>query len=184
MSIPSVEQLTNPEYVNGLTGLALDEVRKRRSLCQSAEEVLSFRRRMVQGRLDIVQAELYRRAGNGTAEDVASLVASLPEILVERGDRHLGPGRLTSLGDDSANLGEDYETFEGTLDRVFDGAKLATLAEIDENQLRNVAEQLDELERSISGERHALHKHIDKFQEEIVRRYKAGEASVEGLLNS
>jgi hypothetical protein len=178
----SIEQLIDPAFVQDLPALPLDEVRARRGRCQDAEEALSLRRRLVQGRLDIVQAELYRRTGGGSDDQVKTLVEQLPSILVEHGDRHLGPGRLTSVDTSVSNLGSNFDAFEADLDRIVDGARLSSLKGEDETQLRDIADRLDVFERMISGQRHALHRHIDLFQEEIVRRYKTGEASVDGLL--
>jgi hypothetical protein len=182
MSSSSIEQLTNPDFVKDLTALPLAEIRSRRTRCQDAEELLSLQRRLVQGRLDIVQAELYRRAGGANESDVAGLVESLPNILVERGDRHLGPGRLTSLDSDSQELGVDFETFSTSLDKIVDGVRLSDLGKEDEATLRSIADQLDGMEREVSSSRHKLHGHIDRLQEEVVRRYKSGDASVDSLL--
>ena len=41
---------------------------------------------------------------------------------------------------------------------------------------------MTDLERHVSGQRRALHERIDALQEELVRRYKTGEASVDSLL--
>ena len=182
MSTP-IEELVDPEFVGDLQSLSLDEIRLRRGKCQDAEEALSFQRRMVQGRLDIVQADLYRRTGSGHM-DVADLVQSLPDILVEHGDRHLGPGRLTSVDTNKTQFGDDFEDFSRRLDEIVSGARLSELAEEDEATVRSMADDLDQLERAISKNRHKLHAHIDLFQAEIVRRYKSGEESVEGLLGS
>lgn len=182
MSTPGTEELTNPEFIQNLANLPIEEVRRRRGLCQDAEEALSLRRRLVQGRLDIVQAELYRRAGGGSAADVSKLVEALPNILVEHGDRHLGPGRLTSLGHETTDLGPDFDVFLSELDKIVDGAKLSDLSGESDADVKSIADQLDEKERGISQQRHQLHRHIDAFQEEIVRRYKSGEASVDTLL--
>jgi hypothetical protein len=182
MSTTSIEQLTNPDFVKDLTALPLTEIRNRRTQCQDAEETLSLQRRLVQGRLDIVQAELYRRAGGGDEADVATLVESLPDILVERGDRHLGPGRLTSLENDAQELGADFEAFSASLDSIVDGARLSNLGKEEEPELRSIADQLDAIERAVSENRHKLHSHIDRLQEEVVRRYKSGDASVDSLL--
>ncbi len=184
MATASIEQLTDPSFVDDLASLSIEEIRRRRGLCQSAEEVLSFRRRLIQGRLDIVQSELYRRSGHGSVQDAAALVESLPDILVEHGDRHLGPGRLTSLDTNDVNLGDDFDAFETTLEAIVSSTKLADFTDESDASIREVADKLDQLEREMSGDRHKLHKHIDYFQEEIVRRYKTGEASVEGLLGN
>lgn len=182
MSSSSIEQLTDPDFVNDLAALPLAEIRSRRTRCQDAEELLSLERRLVQGRLDIIQAELLRRDGGGSESDVASLVESLPDILVERGDRHLGPGRLTSLEGENQELGADFEAFSSDLDKIVDGVRLSNLGKEDEASLRSIADRLDEVERQVSGNRHKLHGHIDRLQEEVVRRYKSGDASVDSLL--
>lgn len=179
---PPIEQLVDPEFVKDLQSLSLEELRQRRGQCQDAEEASSLQRRLVQGRLDIVQADLYRRAGGKPQEGDATLVDSLPGILVERGDRHLGPGRFTSLDAADSQMGEDFDQLLQLLDRIVDGARLSKLQDEDEATVRGMSEELDQIERSISQRRHQLHGHIDQFQAEIVRRYKSGEASVEGLL--
>jgi len=184
MSPHAIEQLISPDFVSNLTELNIDEVRRRRGLCQDAEEALSLQRRLIQGRLDIVQADLYRRAGGASAQPTEELIESLPDILVEHGDRHLGPGRLTSLDASGPMLDSDFDELVRKLDRIVDGARLSKLDSEDEKTVREMADELDQLERSVSENRHQLHRHIDKFQAEIVRRYKSGEASVEGLLES
>lgn len=182
MASLTVEQLVDPTFVEDRQSLNIAEVRRRRGACQDAEEALSLQRRLVQGRLDIVQSELYRRTGGEAVSQ--DLVKDLPDILVERGDRHLGPGRLTSVDKEGAELGAEFDELVAELDRIVDGARLSNLHDEDEGAVRDMAEALDELERAISAKRHRLHRHIDLFQEEIVRRYKTGEASVDSLLES
>lgn len=182
MSTSEIEQLTDPDFIQDLESLPLEELRSRRLRCQDAEEVLSLQRRLVQGRMDIVQAEILNRSGSTSDTDVASLVESLPDILVERGDRHLGPGRLTAFKGDQQDLGADFEAFSNELDGIVDGARLSNLKNEDEPTLRQIADELDSIERGVSEKRHKLHGHIDRLQEEVVRRYKSGAASVDSLL--
>jgi hypothetical protein len=182
MSISPIEQLISPSFVQNLSSLSLEEVRNRRTRCQDAEEALSLQRRLVQGRLDIVQAEVVRRAGGRDASDVASLVEALPDILVERGNRQLGPGRLTSFQESGEDLGADFEVFTARLDAVVDGSRLSNLGQEKDENLRSIADELDQIEKEISAKRNALHGHIDLLQEEVVQRYKSGAASVDSLL--
>ena len=73
-----------------------------RAECQEVETGLSFLRRVVQGRLDIVAAELARRRDGGEPADLAALVEQLPTILADhlrapgngRLPNTLGPGHL------------------------------------------------------------------------------------------
>jgi hypothetical protein len=164
------------DYLAGLSELDLDAVREKRAACQEVEVALSYLRRVAQGRLDIVLAELDRRAGGGPA-DLAALVERLPEILSER-VRAPGLGRLPTL------MAPDLEVLDvaAELDAVADPTRLADLADLDDAAVRTLAERLEQVEARLSADRRALHERIDRIQEEIVRRYKSGEASVEHLL--
>jgi hypothetical protein len=52
-----------------------------------------------------------------------------------------------------------------------------------EEGLDELLEKLSSLERSVSSERRALHDIQDRVQEELVRRYRSGEATVDALLH-
>jgi hypothetical protein len=180
MTKPSVEQLVDPAFVSDLQSLDLDEIRRRREFCQDAEDSLSLQRRVVQGRLDIVQAELDVRAGG---ERAADLVGSLPGILGEHSERTPGPGRLLStMPPDEA--GPDLDELTARLDAIVGGARLSELSGESDESLRSMVSELGTIEHDLSGKRHQLHSHIDAIQAEIIRRYKTGEASVDRLLES
>ena len=63
-----------------------------------------------------------------------------------------------------------------------DASRLAALPEMSEDEVRAMADALGELEQRTSQQRKQLFERIDLLQEEIVRRYKEGEASVDSLL--
>ena len=158
-----------------LSALSMEEVRAHRARANEAETNLSYLRRLVQGRLDIVHAELARRAEGGAA-DVSTLVDRLPEIL---GDRVHAPGngRLSDVAPPTLDAASQAE-----LDAVVDANRLALLPELTDDEVRDLAERLSALERRVSARRHELHERIDAYQAEIVRRYKTGEAGVDSLL--
>ncbi|MHB8670056.1 MAG: RsiG family protein [Acidimicrobiales bacterium] len=161
-----------------LSARPIEEIRELRAQCQRAEVRLSFLRRLIQGRLDIVASDLARRAEGGAAPDLAGLVKSLPGILADAARQPgSGPGRLpTYLA--PGDMGE----LTAELDAIVDPRTLATLADQDKNHVRNLAERLSSREREVSDERRRLHDHIDVLQAELTRRYKTGQASVETLL--
>ena len=151
-----------------------------RDECQRVEVVLSYARRLAQGRLDIAMAELRRRREGDSAADVAGLVAQLPEIL---GRHVLGPGsgRLpTYLAPAEEDLAATPEA--AAVDAVADPAALADLPERSDEEIHHLVDALSEVERDISYRRRALHGQIDALQAELVRRYKSGAANVESLL--
>jgi len=81
-----VDQLLEPAFADGLTTMDTGELRARRDQCQRAEVAVSYVRRVLQGELDLVQAELSARSA-GTRGDVGSLVKNLPAILADSGSR-------------------------------------------------------------------------------------------------
>ena len=162
---------------SALERLPMEEVRARRATANDEEAAMSYLRRMVQGRLDIVHADLIRRDAGGAPTDMASLVDRLPEILGDRVRTPRNGGRLTSV-----ELPSPSQEAQAELDAVVDAARLASLPDMGDAEVRDIAERLTELERSISARRAELHRRIDVLQAEIVRRYKTGEAGVDSLL--
>ena len=167
--------LLAPGYLDGLDTRPLPELRTMRADCQEVETGMSLLRRMVQGHLDIVGLELQRRAGGEDAGDRAELLARLPELLADR-TAAPGPGRLTPL---LAPESLDPE-LEGALDALVGDA--VDVSALDDAALRALADGLTELEGTVSGRRKALFERIDALQEEIARRYRSGDASVDTLL--
>ena len=171
-----LERILSLDPEGDLTGLPIEEIRALRAEGQELEVDQSYLRRLVQGRLDIVAAELRHRVEGGERADLAQLVSELPEIL---GDHVHAPGlgRLPTFmapSDPSALVAE--------VDEVVDVDRLCALPELSDDELRQLIDDLTELERAVSARRRALHERIDALQAELTRRYRTGEASVESLL--
>jgi hypothetical protein len=154
-------------------------VRKRRDESQEAADVLSYLRRLVQGRLDIVHADIERRAG-GEPGDLAALVERLEKGEIIADSTHAsGLGRLpATFGPADADGWISQE-----LDQIAGPDTLTALSDLDDEAVRALADQLVEMERKVSAQRSTLHDVANRLQEEIVRRYKSGEASVDSLLS-
>lgn len=152
------------------------ELRQLRNDLQAKETGLSYIRRLVQGRLDIVLDERHHRETGAATRDVAALVADLPKILSE----HVaGSGRGALPGIDVPG---DVDDVVAEVDHIIDAARLGEVTGLSDDDIGVAADALAELERRVSAHRRALHVSIDALQEEIVRRYKSGEASVDALL--
>ncbi len=164
-------------FVDGLKGAPMEELRRRRVVAEQVETGRSYLRRMVQGRLDIVLAEQQRRLAGETAGDTADLVDRLPSILGEHVHAP-GFGRLPSM----MAPGEIDPTLQSRLDGIVPAATLANLPVLDDAALAVIIDGLGDFERTISHERKTLHEVLDRLQEEIVRRYVDGEATVDQLL--
>lgn len=168
--------MTDPGYLEGLEGWTLQEVRSRRDEATETETGLSYVRRILQGRLDIVVAE-QRHREHGERADVSDLVDELPSILSDNVHAP-GLGRLPTL----IAPGEIDRDLERRLEAILPAAHLANLPDLSDDELRKAATDLTEFERSVSTQRRAVFDVLDRLQDEIVRRYRTGEATVDSLL--
>ena len=192
-----IDQLLDPELTSELGSVEVGELRRRRDACQRAEVALSYVRRVLQGELDIVAAELAAR-GRGVRGDTGRLIEDLPTILAGGASNTPAPGRahetrLTMAGGaegwteqtelDLDQLGGEVLSAElkddQTRKAVLPGANLGAFGD---EELRSLAELLLAAETSVSRRRRALHDQIDQLQTEIVDRYKLGTADPDSLL--
>lgn len=168
------ERIVDPKYSENLEALALDELRLRRKEAEKEEQELSYVRRLLQGRLDIVRAEMRRRAGEG-----GELLGALPTILANTQslpDARGAPGRFHS-GDDR----RDAENTGGT-DHVLSAASTANIATLDDGELQETLDDLLAQERTVSDGRSQVHRAIDRLSTELTHRYREGTAKVDDVL--
>jgi len=192
-----IDRLLEPDLTSELDSVEVGELRLRRDARQRAEVALSYVRRVLQGELDIVAAELSAR-GRGVRGDTGRLVEDLPTILAAGASSTPAPGRahethLTMAGGaggwteqtelDLEQLVVEVLTAElkgdKTRQAVLPGANLGAFGD---EELRSLAELLLSAETTVSGKRRELHDQIDKLQTAIVSRYKVGAADPDSLL--
>jgi anti-sigma-K factor RsiG len=169
----AVDVLLEPSFLDGVEHLSMADVRDLRHQAEQAEVNLSYTRRLLQGRLDIVRRELQRRAEH----DGRSLVDLLPEILSEkgRGPAH-GLGRHQTVQPTAPEQLEHWVT--GLAPRV----DLSNVQELPDDQLESAARALAEGERSLSERRRGVQQVMDALAGELARRYRDGLADVAQLL--
>ena len=174
----NLSRLLDPTYLDGVGDLSVDDIRRMRAECQEAEASLSYLRRLIQGRMDIVHAYIDRPAGSD-APDLSSVVDNLAGILA-------GPGRAGGPGRNPVLHTPDTDEMAGLtteLDDILGADEIGHLGQLDEGQLADLAGRLRDLENRVSAERRGLHERIDTLQAELVERHKSGRASVDGLLS-
>ncbi len=174
----SLERFLDPELLDGLTGWPLDRVRTLRDEGREVEGGLSYVRRMVQGRLDIVGAELKRRREGGDPGDLSDLIAQLPDLLADpQRSSDLAPRSPRSL-----DVGAVSDELAAQLDQIVDVDALSDLRSLDDEALAATVRRVVDFEHWVSERRLKVQAVFDALQAEIVRRYRDGEATVDGLL--
>jgi hypothetical protein len=153
------------------TTLSLADLRELRSQQQAAEDAISYVRRLVQARLDLVSAEQKRR-NNGNDRTVSD---DLPAIL----GRHLnsGPARPPRP---TVDLSDHPIAVE--LDELCSSLGAHHITELNDAELTALSDALQAFEQARSSERRELFGTIDALSAELVRRYRDGEAKVDDLL--
>jgi len=180
---PEIDVVTDPAFVADLGNRPMDELRACRSRSQELENSLSYVRRLIQGRFDIVGGELQRRREGGDAGDTSELIGRLPDILAEGSRTNGGPGSVRppqSMEPDLAVISQ----LEARLDKVIAADRLGSATDLGDEELIDALAGLKALEDEVSSHRKTLHGVIDAVQAEVMQRYSSGEATVDGLLNS
>lgn len=158
-----IDRILAPEYLEGLNGAGLDELRAMERETIEVETEISYVRRLAQGRIDILAAESDRRARGGALGD---LVAALPTILADDTGRS-GPAttRVQPVLAPSAGI-----QWNRGLERLITDGTLANLPHLSDAELQATIGQLRELERDVSERRRAVHAVLDALTHAIASR--------------
>ncbi|MFF4730376.1 AmfC protein [Streptomyces mirabilis] len=197
---PPVQRTDSPLHpdppAHDLTLLRLPELRILRRDAQRDEADLSYVRRLLQGRIDILRAELARRgglrapaasgsavvSGLGTspglraAAGTPSVVDRLPEILADAPARHRSSARHVTVG---TPYGEEYRRLAADM---LSEVELSDLEARTDDELGAGMGRLVRYEQQVSRRRQHLQRTADDCSAEIARRYRDGEAQVDDLL--
>lgn len=172
-----IDKVLAEDFTTGLDALPLADIRERRRDAEQEETDLSYLRRVLQGRLDILRAELARRAGEET-----DLVSALPRILAD----DPGPGQRgpRGLGRHIAAEPSRADAHRRHVEALIADVDLSNPQAHDDASLRAVLTRLEEEERRVSVQRRAVQGVMDALTAEITRRYRDGDADPSDLLPS
>ena len=168
-----IDRVLAEDYLSGLSSAPLEDVRALRTEAEQEEVDLSYIRRLIQGRLDVVRAELNRREGGG-----GGLVENLAEILA---DEPRSPAR--GLGRHSAVEPSRVDSHRRYVEKLVADVDMSDVAARTPDQLAHALRVLSEEEQELSGKRRDVQAVMDACSAEITRRYRDGEADVDALLS-
>jgi hypothetical protein len=169
-----IDRVLAENFLEGLADLPMDEVRTLRKEAEQEETDLSYIRRLLQGRLDILRAELGRRNGDSSA----TLVDSLPQILA---DEHASTAPR-GLGRHMAAEPSRADSHRRHVEALVADVDLSNPSAHDEASLRRAMDTLEREEHVVSEKRRSVQTVMDACTAEITRRYREGDADVSDLL--
>jgi len=168
-----IDRVLAEDYLSGLRDASMAEVRELRGEAEQEEVDLSYIRRMVQGRLDVIRAELNHREGSGSGsivDDLAGILADEP-----RGPAR-GLGRHVTVEPSRADSHRRY------VEALVADVDLSDVSARSADELAHAFRTLSEEEQTLSAKRRQVQAVMDACSAEITRRYRDGEADVDTLL--
>jgi hypothetical protein len=167
-----IDLVLEPEYLQGLDSIDLEELKVRRDTAEDVESQVSYYRRLLHGRMDLLDFEMRRRRG----EEQRTLIEALPQILASGliVGQEPSPRYIETMPPLPSTTGRRL------IDKIMDDGVLTQLPELSDEEVVEALERLGEVESHLSNQRKQLHTVIDAIQREIVARYRSqqGEAAV------
>ena len=160
--------VTNPD------AMTTTELRSARAELQMQEDVISFVRRMAQGRCDLARDEQRRRV-DGTPASGMSVIDIANVFGQEHGGGSSRPPRETNISADHPLVVE--------LEKLCETVGFGELRTLEDEALESAINQIEQFELTRSAERKNLFSKIDALTTELVKRYKDGGANVDSLLS-
>ncbi len=169
-----IDLVLEPDYLEDLGNVELDVLRQRRTTAEDVEAQVSYYRRLLHGRMDLLNFEVRRRSG----EEERTLLEALPEILAT--GMVLGPEPTLRHIETMPPI--PTTTGRRLIDKIMDDGVLTELSDLTDEEISEAIDRLREIEAQLSTQRKQLHDVIDVLQDEIVARYRSqhGEAQVTG----
>ena len=170
-----IDRVLAEDYLAGIGQVPLADVRSLRDEAEQEEVDLSYIRRLIQGRMDIVRAELNHREGGQTG----SVVDNLAQVLAdEPRTAARGMGRHSTIEPSRVDNHRRY------VESLVADVDLTDTAARSSDELHHAMRVLADEEQVLSGKRREVQTVMDACQAEITRRYRDGEADVSTILDS
>ena len=157
-------EILDPGFIEGLDGLSVSEIRRRRDAALAEREFQSYLRRIVQVRLDLLQAERERRRSGAAPGHV---VDRLTKVLTE------GPPR-TSRGEALrfSLSAEEMEDADRRVEEILGSVAEVPSEDISDHELEETLQVLQQEQEAVSNSRMAIFRVHDALQDELKRRYR------------
>ena len=166
-----IDKVLGAGFADDLGALGLSDLRERRREAEQEEADLSYIRRMLQGRMDILRAELSRRAAGGD-----KIVEHLSVVLADTGRSDHGSGRFLRV--EPSRVDEHRRLVE----QIIADVGVSDVEGRSDDDLREALGRLETFEHGVSEDRRAVQAVMDALTAEVAARYRSGAANVDDLL--
>ncbi|KAA2260160.1 aerial mycelium formation protein [Solihabitans fulvus] len=168
-----IDRVLAPGYTDGIEQRSLADVRGLRDEAAQEETDLSYLRRLLHARIDIVRAEQKRRTEGGSAPVVEQLAAILSANAVGPAT---GSGRYQTMEPSRA------EAHRRHVEALVSDVDLSDVTSLSDDKLGSALRAFIGEEASVSQRRREVQVVMDQLNAEIAGRYQRGSASVDELL--
>jgi hypothetical protein len=166
-----IDVVLDSDYLDALDARTLEDLGTMRQEVDDLENQVSYYRRVLHGRLDVLGFEQRRRSG----EDSRSIIEALPELLAAGADGDSGNGDGNALDRLHADFAPELPQIERRYARVTDDDILTRLPELSDEDLSLALQELRAIEEQLSTQRTALHGIHDALVTEIAGRHVASD---------
>jgi hypothetical protein len=168
-----IDRVLADDFLDSLATADLDRLRAMRHDADQEDADLSYIRRLLQGRIDIIEAELRRRAPGG---DDTSIVDHLAQILADdRGAPH-GMGRHMTV--EPSRVDEHRREVE----KLVADSVISDVGARTDDELAAALARLRAHETEVSSVRRRVQKVADALTAELGSRYRDGKVDVSQVL--
>lgn len=169
-----IDQILDDDFVADIESIPLDDLRAKRRLCDELDTELSYYRRVLHGKMDLLSFELRRRAG----EEERTLLEALPDILAGAEPARTATGRSLPV-----SAPEVPASGRRAVDKVLEADFLVRLPSLADEELEDIQRELTEVETQVSEQRRSVYEVFERIQAELTRRYREGLADAGELIH-
>ena len=150
----NLDKYLDREALSSLPSLNLDELKELKNNIEEVEAEISYQRRLLQGRLDILKA---LKSGDLDSE---KLMEMLPSILADKDDADAKRGKVEKM------WLKNYPSRRHT-DVLIDELTPLTSVSVPEEKLHDLLNEAEGEEKRLSHARNGLHKLLDAIRREL-----------------
>ncbi len=168
-----IDRVLAPDYADGVEQRSLSDVRGLRDEAAQEETDLSYLRRLLHARIDIVRAEQQRRSVGGSDSVMDHLATILSANAV---------GPATGRGRYQTQEPSRAEAHRRKVEALVSDVDLSDVSALADDELGEALGTFIAEEASVSQRRREVQAVVDRLNSEIASRYQHGSASVDELL--